>query len=333
MYQTTSNIRQFTIELTSRCNAACPMCSRYNSEWDTRSPNSELPMTDLNLDIFKKFWYGEWTNNIELVLFNGKFGDPLVHHDLIDFIKHVNTNCTVFTNGSLRSKSWWEELAKTNCKVIFGIDGLEDTNHIYRQKTNFNKIVDNAIAFIDAGGDAEWEFIAFRHNEHQVNQAKLLSIEIGFNKFTIRKTNRFKDNNTFVYTDINGNTANLEPSMNYAYDYNGTYLGGDTPPEILNINCDWRNSNKMFLSMSNKVWPCSYISEFYPELPGFNTMKEISSRHGTEFNDISKYSLEEILNHDFFARELENAWKTGKNITKECWKKCSVGCRSITELE
>ena len=57
-------------------------------------------------------------------------------------------------------------------KVIFAIDGLEDTNHLYRVNTNFNKIMENAKAFINAGGIARWDFIAFAHNEHQIEEAK-----------------------------------------------------------------------------------------------------------------------------------------------------------------
>ena len=40
------------------------------------------------------------------------------------------------TNGSGRNKNWWKELALLNVKVIFGIDGLEDTHKLYRINTH-----------------------------------------------------------------------------------------------------------------------------------------------------------------------------------------------------
>ena len=175
--------------------------------------------------------------------------------------------------------------------------------------------------------------MVFEHNEHQVDEARELAKKLGFRKFIVRKTSRFKDKKSFSYTDINGQPAKLYPPKDakYRFDYEGNYLGGESPPENLCVKCDWKTQKKMFVSMTHRLWPCTYISEYYPELPGFNTMNEIKDRHGVEFNDITKYTLEEILEHEFFATELETAWKTGKNITKECWKKCSVGARSITE--
>ena len=41
----------------------------------------------------------------------------------------------MMTNGGARSKQWWTDLGKLTkgkMRVTFGIDGLEDTNHLYR---------------------------------------------------------------------------------------------------------------------------------------------------------------------------------------------------------
>ena len=342
MYLQKHTIEQFTIELTTRCNAACPMCSRYNVNWDTRQPNEQLPMLDFDLDVFKNFLAPDVLQYTKRILFNGKFGEALMHRQFLDFARHLKEHSKakiiIHTNGSLRSTEFWAELGRLfddGDTVCFNVDGLEDTNHIYRQKTKFDKIMNNARAFIENGGKADWEYLVFNHNEHQVEQARELAKEVGFRKFVVRKTSRFKDRGGFKYTDVNGDAATLWPpeQEEYTYDYAGTYLEGERPQVFkdLNVKCDWQGWRKMFLSPTHKLWPCTYISEYYPELPGFNTMNEIAGRHGTEFNDITKYSLEEILDHEFFANELETAWKTGKHITKECWKKCSVGARSITE--
>lgn len=340
MYLQKNEIEQFTVELTTKCNAGCPMCSRYNESWDTRAPNKQLPMIDFDLNVFKNFFTPGVMSTTKKFLFNGKFGEPLIHPKFLEFVRYIkdNSNCKIMshTNASLRSINWWRELGSMLGKddiIVFNIDGLINTNPIYRQRTDFIKIMQNAQAFIGAGGIADWEFLVFKHNEHQVDEAKRLAEEMGFRRFTVRKTSRFKDKDSFSYTDINGNSAKIYPTIKpeYRYDYEGNYLSGEVPPETLCIKCDWKTQRKMFVSMTHRLWPCSYISEYYPELPGFNTMNEIKKRHGTTFNDITKHTLEEILEHEFFSSELETAWKTGKNITKECWKKCSVGARSITE--
>jgi sulfatase maturation enzyme AslB (radical SAM superfamily) len=101
------------------------------------------------------------------------------------------------TNGSMKRPEWWAELARTIVRkgyVIFGLDGLEDTNHLYRQGTVWSKIMENVQAFIAAGGRARWDFIVFAHNEHQVEQAEQLSKDMGFEKFQYKKSARFFSN-------------------------------------------------------------------------------------------------------------------------------------------
>ena len=55
--------------------------------------------------------------------------------------------------------------------VKFAVDGLEDTNHLYRRKVNWGKVWANMTAYSQAGGFGIWNFIIFKHNEHQIDQA------------------------------------------------------------------------------------------------------------------------------------------------------------------
>ena len=75
-------------------------------------------------------------------------------------------------------------------RVVWGIDGLEDTNHIYRVGAKWEKIINNAKAFIDAGGIASWQFIEFEHNKHQIEEAKQLAKELGFKEFRLVSSTR-----------------------------------------------------------------------------------------------------------------------------------------------
>jgi len=101
------------------------------------------------------------------------------------------------TNGGMRKPSWWAELGKLfansktidnrNWQVTFSIDGLEDTNHIYRRNVNWKILMENVQAFINAGGQANWDYLIFKHNEHQLETAKKLSQDLKFNSFTPKK--------------------------------------------------------------------------------------------------------------------------------------------------
>jgi hypothetical protein len=98
------------------------------------------------------------------------------------------------THGSARQESWWVELASIlgdKGYVIFSIDGLDDTNDLYRRGSDFTRIMKNAKAFIEAGGNAHWEYLVFAHNEHQVDRARDLAETMGFTKFQLKKSARF----------------------------------------------------------------------------------------------------------------------------------------------
>ena len=87
----------------------------------------------------------------------------------------------MMTNGGARKPDYWRSLAETagdKMHVVFGIDGLADTNHLYRRHVQWDKLIENAQAFIGAGGKAKWQFIKFPWNKHQVEQAKELSKQI-----------------------------------------------------------------------------------------------------------------------------------------------------------
>lgn len=86
---------------------------------------------------------------------------------------------------------WWSRIAPLLGECVFAIGGLQDTHSLYRRGTDFKTVLRNAQAFIRAGGTATWAFVIFKHNEHQVEEARRLSREMGFLSFRLKKTKRF----------------------------------------------------------------------------------------------------------------------------------------------
>ena len=181
------------IELTTECGAGCPQCPRNVHGGKTVD---DLPICELSLDEIKKIFPTELVKRLRLVFFCGTYGDPIWARDVLPVIKwlrEVNPKLEIGlnTNGSARTEKWWGEMANVlgdNGYVVFSIDGDEETNHIYRRYTDYNKIIRNAKAFIKSGGEAIWEFLVFRHNEHQVEDIEKFSKELGFKRFTSKKT-------------------------------------------------------------------------------------------------------------------------------------------------
>ena len=45
----------------------------------------------------------------------------------------------------------------------FSVDGLEETNHLYRQGVKWEHVERNMKAFINAGGRARWDYLIFQN--------------------------------------------------------------------------------------------------------------------------------------------------------------------------
>ena len=231
MYINADKVTMLHVEPTSKCNASCPGCPRNNCGYGVKK---SLILQDLDPDII--IAEANKLINLKVIHLCGNVGDAIAYKYLNkavdkivaqnEFFRIIKANkhwtLSIATNGSLRSTKWWEELGKKcnlnlfkSHRIQFGIDGLEDTNHIYRQATNFNKIIDNAKAFIDAGGVAEWQYLKFKHNEHQVDEARQLANDIGFNRFFVQQPYI-----TSAYHWKTGEEFYLEPAGNREFDRN-----------------------------------------------------------------------------------------------------------------
>jgi hypothetical protein len=192
---------QMHIELTNLCNAACPMCVRfYNNSPHTRP---DLEFGQITIDKFKKYFPPEIIRKCNLILFCGVHGDPCIAKDMYEICEYIyecseTTAVRVNTNGGMRKSDWWAKLGVLFAKrkkgladdfweIIFSIDGLEDTNHLYRRNVEWSTLMENVKAFVNAGGGASWDYLIFKHNEHQIQEAKLFSAQIGFREFIPKK--------------------------------------------------------------------------------------------------------------------------------------------------
>ena len=186
------NVKWFHVEASSKCNAWCPACPRNNNGFGLVDG---LVEQDLPPALFEEALVN--FPALECVQFCGNYGDPIASsyiNELVSIAKKYVKKIQIHTNGSLRNANWWHEfanqLADIEHDVWFGIDGLEGVHEIYRQGTDFNKIMQNATSFIDAGGYATWQFIPYKHNEHQTKDCFKLSQKMKFKKFKLAKLYR-----------------------------------------------------------------------------------------------------------------------------------------------
>lgn len=263
---TFSTLKQIHIELTTKCQASCPMCIR---NYHGVQENPQLLLTELSLEDFQSIINLKILAQIEHLLFCGNFGDPTIAQDLLPILNWIRCHqptlrIDIHTNGSARTLSWWKELADTlrndHC-VYFALDGLEDTHSIYRIGTNFNKIIENAKAFISAGGNATWTYLEFNHNQHQVEDARILSQELGFKNFSHKVSTRYISSPKFPVLDKQNNLLyNIEPPITNTILFLDkekikNYKSVLTP---LEISCKAINENSIYIDAHGDLWPCCY---------------------------------------------------------------------------
>lgn len=185
--------KSIEIELTTKCTIACPGCPRTyrrkrgDRTWDTGHLDKHV--------VYKAFDSPEF----KYVRFVGSYGDCIYHPDFIEIATRAckyEKTIRFETNGSHRKYSFWKQLSELpwgkRKEFRFSIDGLEDTNHIYRKNSVWNDIV-MAVDTL-AGGKQKpkliWQMLVFPYNEHQVEQAKILSKQLGFDEFHYSKSLR-----------------------------------------------------------------------------------------------------------------------------------------------
>jgi len=223
-----TDIKTVHLEVTDKCNAACPMCARNINGGED---NPQLPDVELSVDDVMTMFPVDFVKQLDRMYMCGNYGDPIAAKDTLEIFQYFRKHnpkmtLSLHTNGSAKSTDWWNQLATilgSKGYVVFSVDGLEDTNHLYRQNTVFSKIMTNAQAFIDAGGRARWDYIVFAHNEHQVELAETLANKMKFEKFQFKKSARFFSNASGVTKEMHqsanrkGLTTLLQPPTNPKY--------------------------------------------------------------------------------------------------------------------
>jgi sulfatase maturation enzyme AslB (radical SAM superfamily) len=252
-----NNIKVLHLEVTDACNAACPQCAR---ETDSNFNKNELH--HLTVEQIKNLFSEEDIKTLDKMFMCGTYGDPAAGKHTLDIFKYfrsVNPNITLGmnTNGSLRSIDWWEKLAGIFTLpmdyVVWSIDGLSDTNHIYRINTQWDKIIKNARAFIESGGSAHWDMLVFEHNEHQIDLAEQLAKDIGFKWFRAKVSKRFE---TYPIEFLN-------PPKNWS---NPVVKQGT-------IVCHALHEKSLYVSATGAAYPCCWLATSDYTLDKFDLVK------------------------------------------------------------
>lgn len=249
---TPDDIRWLQVENTTRCNLWCPACTR---NVDGYKPNPNLIIEDLPLDRFEEVL--EIFKNLETVQFCGTYGDVMATNLAWDHIALAKRYCKklqIHTHGGFRNLAWWRDLAQflgdINHDVWFALDGLRGVHEIYRQGADFDKTIENAQAFIGAGGVATWQFIPWAHNEDQLLDCMRLSQKMKFKKFKVVKSVR--DN----FNARHWKTHDVIEFRPWRHDRDFNPRKYSTKDQVLEKDCMHLTGSSVYLNANGKISAC-----------------------------------------------------------------------------
>lgn len=188
------HIRSLQIDVTTVCQAACPCCAREINPAFDKSIKHHLTVDRLT-SVFplKKI------KRLEKMHMCGNYGEPAAGYhtqDIFNYFREVNPSIVLGmnTNGGVQSTFWWHGLGKILNReqdyCVFSIDGLADTNAVYRRNVSWDRVMANVESFISAGGMAHWDMLIYKHNQHQVDDCEQLARRMGFRWFRAKVSKR-----------------------------------------------------------------------------------------------------------------------------------------------
>lgn len=304
------------LELTNRCVLACPACPRTTWRELTKMP---LSKSDLDIDVLKKFLDCDGGQEIDTFVLCGDYGDCIYYPQLFEFIKEFRSSkkFIISTNGSNQTEKFWTTLKSLlipGDKIIFGIDGLEDTNHLYRRNANWASVMMGLDIMVQSTATVVWQTIVFSFNYNQLLTIKQFAESKGA-EFLCLKTHRYEDStlippddyielNHIIKDDyINKNDFVIDPACNQekAVTADG-YL----------FPCDWiRNPRTLYRS---QLW--KQKSRWIDKVDMRNT----------------NYDQAVLVIQDWANYVRDNSIKGSPDVDVLCKMKCREGCRQEQQI-
>jgi len=284
------DINAVNLEISSRCAARCPFCSRgqkvreYGNHDITLADFKCLPQT--------------FIAKLNRFSFSGNFGDLCTNPEFVDivaYIKAVNPDVIMDgeTNGSLQEDEWWRRLGSVfhRGSLIFALDGLEDTHHLHRRGTRFDQVIRHLQAFVSGGGSAYWKFIVFDHNEHQIAAAESLARDLGCSGFFVVSSRE--------YTSQLRKPRTLEVALKRdIYHAHLELLSGDERHAI----CKPFNDGSIYIAADGTVHPCCFAHCMYitEHNRAFDYIIPLIEKYRLQIN-FKKLPIKEIIEGLYFS--------------------------------
>lgn len=276
------------IEPTTSCNLRCPQCPSGLREFSRNTGMLDFPL-------YKKVIDEVHEDLVYLILYFQ--GEPFLNKKFLDFVRYAASK-NIYTATSSNAHYFTDEMAKATIesgldRLIISIDGTtQETYGKYRIGGNLEKVMEgtrNLVKWKKKLGRTTphiiWQFIAFRHNEHQIPEIKRLAREIGVDELGI-KTAQIYDYQT---------SDEFIPTNEELSRYKKTEDGYQIKNKLLN-QC-WRLWKGSVITWDGLVVPCCFD-------------KDATHR----FGDVSAESFKRVWTNDRYKGFRQAILKSRKEI-------------------
>jgi len=204
------------VDLSTYCNAACPLCHRTNPK--TLEKADWLPLVQWSLEQFQQVFPVSSMHQYKQFQICGTWGDPMMNKDVLEIVQYIidNSDCfiSIDTNGSMRDPDWWWKLGAVGgqrLSVTFAVEGITQQMHSqYRQNTNLDKLLNNIEAYCSTKARARAKVLIFKHNQDYLQQIEQMLRARGLKqKVMFQQADRFDTGPTFSF----GNGLQLEQCL------------------------------------------------------------------------------------------------------------------------
>jgi radical SAM protein with 4Fe4S-binding SPASM domain len=179
-----------TIDPTNFCTLRCPFCP-------TGQHRNSRTKAMLSLQAFNNVLseLGPYLIHIDFC----NWGEPLLNKDIykmIKFAKEFNIDTKVDSNFNYFNEKDAQDMVLSGLdRLIVSIDGAsQETYSKYRVGGDFRKVMSNLKLLIEKRKQLNrtnpyisWQFLVFRHNEHEIEEARKMAADLGIDSIGFTK--------------------------------------------------------------------------------------------------------------------------------------------------
>lgn len=238
------------IEPTTSCNLRCPQCPSGLREFTRNTGMLDLPL-------YKKIIDETHQELVWLILYFQ--GEPFLNKQFLEFVKYAAQK-NIYTATSSNAHYFTDDMAKATVesgldRLIISIDGTsQDTYGKYRIGGNVEKVIEGTEKLLfwkkklkSKTPHIIWQFIVFKHNEHQLPEIKKLAKQVGVDELGIKTAQIYDYQTSDNFIPENKDLSRYEKLAD------GTY-------QIKNklLNQCWRMWRGSVITWDGLVVPCCF---------------------------------------------------------------------------